>query len=99
MRRTSARCRSISRASLSFSRTSPIDFLALAKFDSLKRTGTNFKLQIMSLQFTLVIFILFYLYFGTHKSNLWRREKVEMTEKVPSKKKFERKKGSMKAAS
>ena len=39
--RTSARCMSISRTSLSFSPTS-IDFLALAKFDSLKLTETHF---------------------------------------------------------
>ena len=39
-RRTSARCMSISRSSLSFSRTS-MDFSALAKFDSLKLTETH----------------------------------------------------------
>ena len=39
-RRTSARCMSISRRALSFSRTS-IDFSALAKFDSLKLTETH----------------------------------------------------------
>ena len=38
--RTPARCMSISHTSLLFSRTS-IDFLALAKFDSLKLTETH----------------------------------------------------------